>query len=170
MIKRGDIYYVTKSPSAMSVGSEIYAARPAVIVSDERLLNAFETVSVVYLTTSPKVDMVTHVKINCNGRKSIALCEQINTVSTNRLGEKMGECTEQELTAVGHGLMRALNLDESDGELITNIDEDEVRRAVDERTQDLIGENNRMSKALSEAQRDIEFYKGLYETLRERYM
>lgn len=168
MIKRGDIYYIQKSPSQMAVGSEIYAARPAIVVSDDRLLNAFGTVSVVYLTTSPKADMVTHVKINCNGRKSIALCEQINTVSTNRIGDKMGECTEQELIALEHGLMRALNLDETSGELIT--DSTDINAAIDEATQGLIGENNRMSKALAEAQKDVEFYKNLYEALRERYM
>lgn len=161
MIKRGDIYYVEKSPSQMAVGAETYAARPAVIVSDERFINQTGVVCLVYLTTSPKADLLTHVKMNVSGQKSIALCEQVNTVSINRLGNKYGEASEQEMTAIEHGIMRYLLLKEDSG----NLDD-----MVHEETEHLIAENKRMEKDIETLKRDVTFYKGMFEAMKERYL
>lgn len=81
-IKRGDIWYVSKDNYT---GCEQAAGRPAIIVSNEKNNACAETVEVVYLTTQPKKDLPTHVLIRSSERESTALCEQITTVSVDRL-------------------------------------------------------------------------------------
>ena len=153
-IARGDIYYISKNPKYAAVGREEYAARPAVIVSDGE--SAFGIVTVVFLTTSPKTDSITHVKVNCNGKKSIALCEQINTVSVDLVGNMMGVCSDEEMAGIEYGMQKALGMNMSGSPMVQD--------------DGLIAENDRMSKELAEARKDATFYRDLYEALRARYM
>lgn len=81
---RGDIVYVDKSPTA-EIGSEMHTARPGVIVSNDTLNITSPVVTVVFLTTKPKTNMPSHVTIESTGRKSTAICEQINTISKERI-------------------------------------------------------------------------------------
>lgn len=106
-IKRGDIYYIAKYPT---IGSEQQAGRPAIIVSNEKNNQHSATVEVVYLTTQPKADLPTHVTISSAPRESIALCEQVTTVSVDRIGDKMGRLTNREMTRVDIGLLVSLDL------------------------------------------------------------
>lgn len=95
-IKRGDIWYVRKDNYT---GCEQAAGRPAIIVSNEKNNASSETVEVVYLTTQPKKDLPTHVLIRSSERESTALCEQITTVSVDRLlGYKGHHLTPAEMT------------------------------------------------------------------------
>lgn len=112
-VKRGDVFYVYKSPSARSVGSETYAARPGIVVSSDKLNGGSDVVEVVYLTTSPKADMQTHVEIKSLNRKSIALCEQVNTVDKTRLGDRYGEVTEAEIAKIDLALRFSLGMPDS---------------------------------------------------------
>ena len=107
MCKRGEIYYVK---SHYTTGSEQRAGRPAIIVSNEKNNANSATVEVVYLTTQPKHDLPTHVTVRGTGRDSIALCEQITSISTDRLGEYCGECSNQELAALETAMMISLDL------------------------------------------------------------
>lgn len=106
-IKRGDIYYIDKYPTT---GSEQQAGRPAIIVSNEKNNQHSATVEVVYLTTQPKADLPTHVTINSAPRESIALCEQVTSVSVDRIGDKMGRLTKREMTQVDIALLVSLDL------------------------------------------------------------
>lgn len=96
-IKRGDIWYVSKDNYT---GCEQAAGRPAIIVSNEKNNACAETVEVVYLTTQPKKDLPTHVLIRSSERESTALCEQITTVSVDRLLGYKGHLTPAEMTNV----------------------------------------------------------------------
>lgn len=49
------------------------------------------------MTTKPKTDLPTHVYIESALRPSTLLCEQISTVSEERIGEWIGELTESEV-------------------------------------------------------------------------
>ena len=89
-IKRGDIWYVRKDNYT---GCEQAAGRPAIIVSNEKNNASSETVEVVYLTTQPKKDLPTHVLIRSSERESTAICEQITTVSVDRLLGNKGHLT-----------------------------------------------------------------------------
>lgn len=112
-MKRGEIYYIERYQNEES-GSEQHAGRPAIIVSNDKNNEFSETVEVVYLTTRPKNDLPTHVKIRSATRESVALCEQITTVSVTRVGEYVGTCTDSEMRMLETALAISLSLDLSD--------------------------------------------------------
>lgn len=112
-MKRGEIYYIERYQNEES-GSEQHAGRPAIIVSNDKNNEFSETVEVVYLTTRPKNDLPTHCKIRSATRESIALCEQVTTVSVSRVGEYVGTCTDSEMRMLETALAISLSLDLSD--------------------------------------------------------
>lgn len=105
--KRGDIYYVERSTFA---GSEQAAGRPAVIVSNNKNNEHSDTVEVVYLTTQPKNDLPTHVLIRSLSRESIAICEQITTVSKERMGNYKGRVTDSEMMNIEIAMLVSLDM------------------------------------------------------------
>lgn len=106
-IKRGDIFYIQ---DGYSTGSEQRAGRPAVVVSSEKGVKTSPVVSIVYLTTEPKPDMMVHVDINSANKPSIALCEQVYTVSKTRIGDYMSHVTPAEMAAIEKGIAEALGI------------------------------------------------------------
>ena len=104
---RGEVFYVERFHS---VGSEQQAGRPAVVVSSNVNNKHSSVVEVVYLTTQPKRDMLTHVQIEATGRPSIALCEQVHSVSCQRLNGYCGKCTDEELRKIDAALLVSLGL------------------------------------------------------------
>ena len=108
-IKRGDIFYVSKGRSN-SYGSEQEAERPAVIVSNDTGNYYAPVVEIVYLTTQEKKPMPTHVDVMCRV-PSTALCEQIQTIYKDRLGDYIRSCTDEEMQAIDKALMVSLGLD-----------------------------------------------------------
>lgn len=141
MCKRGEIYYIE---SYYTTGSEQRAGRPAVIVSNDKNNEYSATVEVVYLTTQPKHDLPTHVTVRGTGRDGIALCEQVSTVATERIGEFCGECNKQEMVAIETALMISLDLSMSSGtqEKVVEVIK-EVPMAVD--TDEMIELRNRLT-------------------------
>lgn len=106
-IKRGDIFYVSRTPV---VGHEQFSGRPAIIVSNDEDNKYSGTVEVVYLTTQAKPDVPTHVTIQSAKYQSTALCEQVTTVSTTRLGDCFGSCTRDEMLKIDIAIMISLGL------------------------------------------------------------
>lgn len=94
-MKRGEVYFIEKSCGEPAVGRETYAARPGIIVSNDKNNAASGTVQVIFLTRQPKKDLQTHVTIRSLPYNSIALCEQIHTVSVDRIGDFYGTITER---------------------------------------------------------------------------
>lgn len=113
MCKRGEIYYIE---SHYTTGSEQRAGRPAIVVSNEKNNANSSTVEVIYLTTQPKHDLPTHVTVRGTGKESIALCEQITSISTERLGQYCGECNKQEMAALETAMLISLDISMSDGQ------------------------------------------------------
>ena len=108
-MKRGDIFYIHMTESDV-VGSEQRVGRPAVIVSNGQNNEYADTVEIVYLTTQDKPDMPTHVTIRSTNRLSTALCEQVHTVSKQRIGNYAGQCTENEIQSINTALLVSLGL------------------------------------------------------------
>ena len=106
--KRGEIYYIART---LTTGSEIATGRPAVIVSNQSINNYKYTVEVVYLTTRAKPMKSEHVTIQASKTISTALCEQISTIDVSRIGDKMGECTPEEMERIDIALLSSLGLD-----------------------------------------------------------
>jgi mRNA interferase MazF len=110
-MRRGEIYYITRRDT---IGAEIRKSRPGVIVSNDDLNRHAEVVEVVYLTCQPKKDMPTHATINATGVLSTALCEQIDHVSTDLVGDYCGTCTAEEMQDIDAALLASLGLDTTD--------------------------------------------------------
>ena len=110
-MKRGEIYYI--NPYKNVEGSEQRPNRPAVIVSNDTNNLFSETVEIVYLTTKPKRNLPTHVRISSSPKPSTALCEQVTTVSVNRLQHLRGECTPEEMNAIDRAMMVSLGIEVS---------------------------------------------------------
>lgn len=91
-MKRGEIYYIEST--YREIGSEQRGGRPAVIVSNDKNNENSEVVEVVYMTTKPKNDLPTHVFIRSALSPSTVLCEQVNSVSTKRIGTLIGKLTK----------------------------------------------------------------------------
>lgn len=102
MIKRRD-----------TIGAEIAKTRPAIIISNDNLNATSEVVEVIYLTTQPKKDLPTHVCVNSTGVASMAICEQIDSVSTTLVCGKVGCCSEAEMAAIDRALLHSLGIDEN---------------------------------------------------------
>lgn len=106
-ISRGQIYWIKPSEYREAIGHVQRANRPGVIVGT----NNKYMVEIVYLTTQPKIDLPTHCTIRSSSRTSTALCEQIQTVSTEQIGEYIGTVTVQEMAALERCMMTSLGLD-----------------------------------------------------------
>lgn len=106
--KRGEIYYIESSFA--TTGSEQRPGRPAVIVSNDKNNEHSTTVEVVYLTTQPKADLPTHVLIRSLTRESTAICEQITTVATERIGTFKGKVTDTEMANIEIAMLVSLGL------------------------------------------------------------
>ena len=119
-ILRGEIYYVR--PASVSVGSEQIAGRPAIVVSNDKANLYSPVVEMVYLTTQPKGSLPTHVDITSVERPSIALCEQIHSVSKSRIGGFITKCTDTEMAMVDGALCVSLGLEMQSTQEIKNVD------------------------------------------------
>lgn len=107
-IRRGDIFYIEKH--GWQCGSEQFSGRPGVVVSNDVNNRRSSTVEVVYCTTKPKEDMPTHVQILSTRSPSTVLCEQITTVSIERLGDYIGRCNEQEMLEIDLALAESIGI------------------------------------------------------------
>ena len=90
-VHRGEIFYILNGETGHT-GSEmmISQGRPGVIVSNDIGNKNASIVSVVFLTTKVKNSMPTHVPIKCKC-PSIAMCEQVYTISKKRIGDYIGK-------------------------------------------------------------------------------
>ena len=106
-VKRGDIYFIA---GTATTGSEQGGDRPAIIVSND-IGNRFAPIAeVVYLTTPKKAGLPTHVFIGSAERPSVALCEQIVTVSKRRIERYVGRVTEEEMDKIDKALQKSLGI------------------------------------------------------------
>lgn len=188
---RGDIFYVRSSEK--TVGCEQYEGRPAVIVSNNKCNEFSDVVEVVFLTSKEKTNLPTHVKV-MSKVPSTALCEQIKSVSKERLDNFVRTCTDEEMDAINRELMISLGIEGTEislgSEEETKILNDHLKSALDKlaecekQIEKLKSDNksleefmlaesskarndDRTSNAIrAEAERDL--YKNLYEQILEK--
>lgn len=142
-VKRGDIFYIAPY---YAVGSEQYAGRPAIIVSNDMNNKHSETYEVVYLTTKEKQALPTHVNILSAPRESTALCEQIDTVAKERIGDCCGCVTSDEMAEVDIALTKSLAIEQSPKE------------------------NEQMAHELALSKKECEVVREMYNSLLERFI
>lgn len=165
-IKRGDIWYVSRDTYT---GSEQASGRPAVIVSNQKNNENDETVEVVYLTTQPKKDLPTHVTIYSAERKSIVLCEQITTVSTDRLMGYKGHLTQAEMTNVEIAMLISLELEvgKPKEKIVEVVKEAPTIREVNVTSPEV---NPNMAAELAAAKAKCEMLQTMYDSLLNRVL
>ncbi len=109
-VYRGEIYYIFKGEAT---GTEQMAGLPAIVVSNNIGNEHSNCIEVVFLTTKEKKPMPTHVKIACDV-PSTALCEQIASVSKDRLGNYIRTCTDEEMKEIDKALLVSLGIAEKE--------------------------------------------------------
>lgn len=167
-------------------GSEQFADRPAVVVSNDENNKHSGVIEVVYMTTQPKTDLPTHVTVRSTGRLSTVLCEQVSSVSTDRVNNYIGQVSEQEMKNIDIALMISLQLSgggktsKQYNETIQKQQEEieyyrnkiqamqqSLEEKETEKPQETAGETSEIVVRL-ETERDT--YKALYEQLFERML
>lgn len=94
--KRGDIYMCV---DAYATGHEIYGNRPVIVLTPQNIIDKYNVANVVPLSTTLRKGEE-HAVIKSSKFTSIAMCEQMKSVDIERLTEKLGEITEEELYAI----------------------------------------------------------------------
>jgi|SRR6185312_7236160 len=102
--QRGEVWWVRLE------GSGIAKTRPCVILSGN-IYNKFRrTVVVVPLSSSPQAGAPLLVPVRCDGREAVAVTDQIRAVTKQRLDQRMGELSLEDLKAVEEGVREILEL------------------------------------------------------------
>ena len=111
-IKRGYLYYADLSPV---VGSEQGGVRPVLIIQND-IGNKYSPTVIVAAITSQinKAKLPTHIEISAHeyglNKDSVILLEQIRTIDTKRLREKIGCLDKNMMLKVDNSLQISLGL------------------------------------------------------------
>lgn len=109
MIRRGDVFLVNLNPV---IGSEVGKTRPAVIVQNDLANRSSPTVTIIPISSSVERVFPFQVRIAAGeaglSQESKALCEQIRTVSRDRLLQCLGQLSQERLSEIRTALDRHL--------------------------------------------------------------
>ena len=155
-IRRGDIYWIEQSKYRPTVGSMQTPGRPGIVVSNDANNNCSLTFEIVYLTGKPKKDLPTHCTIKSSVKPSIALCEQVTTVSDEQIREYVGTCTPEEMKEVDRCIAISLGLTAQD-------------KPVTDSPFFSAEEVNEMAVAITRAERDLAVANARADLLQEMY-
>ncbi len=106
-VRRGEIYKVRLDTG---IGSEQGVTRPALVISSDEGNRASPLVIVAYLTTKDHNIGIHYGPTKATGIPSYVQCEQIYTVSKQRLIHLMGQLSQNEMTEVESRLDEVLDL------------------------------------------------------------
>jgi len=105
--ERGDIWWVALDPT---LGSEIRKTRPCVVISVKVLNERRRTVIVVPLSSSTTSSPPILIPICCDGCPAVAVSDQIRAVAKERLRNRLGVVTPEEMAALEDGLRQVMQL------------------------------------------------------------
>lgn len=103
-ILRGDIYWASQNPT---IGNEQAGLRPVLILSHDIFNKHSGTVIAIAITNQPQqagFPLTLELSDTILPKKSWAKISQIRTLSTKRLGKKIGTASVKELDMVVEGL------------------------------------------------------------------
>jgi mRNA interferase MazF len=108
---RGDVWLVNLDPTR---GHEQAGTRPALVVSVDELNHGPAGLAIVVPLTTKQKGIATHVRISPSEgglkRVSFAKCEDLRSVSTERLVRKTGAVTRDVMAAVEYPISAVLGL------------------------------------------------------------
>jgi len=105
--RRGEVWWITFGPA---VGTESSKTRPAIIISSDDSNEFLERVQVVPLTSNITKIYPSETVVILRGKKSKAAADQIATVSKQRLKERIGRISADELASVAFIIKLQLGL------------------------------------------------------------
>ncbi len=105
--QRGEVWWVRLDPT---LGSEIAKTRPCVILSGNVFNRLRRTVVVIPLSSSPEASTPLLVPVRCGGRDVVAVTDQIRAIAKQRLQQRIGVLSLEELEAVEKGVREVLEL------------------------------------------------------------
>lgn len=108
--ERGEIYWVKFGDS---MGSEVMAGRPGVIISSDKGNNSSPCVCVAMMTTQQK-NLSVNVYTCVNGTRRWVLCNQILTVDKTRLNRYEGKLSPREMKELDDALEEVFDLGYTD--------------------------------------------------------
>lgn len=106
-MRRGEVWWVNFDPS---VGGEIQKRRPAVIVSNNAANNFLNRIQVVPLTSSVGRVFPSEALVTVNGRLGKAMADQLTTVSKERVGDRIGSLSPDDMRKVEFSVRIQLGL------------------------------------------------------------
>ena len=106
-MKRGEVWWVNFDPAG---GGEIRKQRPSVIVSNDAANKHLNRVQVVPLTSQLGQIYPSEARITLNGKPGKAMADQLTTVSKERLLNRVGTLTPNEMRLIETAIKVQLNL------------------------------------------------------------
>lgn len=107
-VRRGDIWWVNFSPS---IGNEIRNERPAIVLSNNIVNRVLRRYQVVPISRTVKKIYPSEVKINLNGRDCKAIIDQLTTVSKQRLDNKIGQISKEDMAKIEAAIKKQLGIE-----------------------------------------------------------
>ena len=174
VVKRGQMYYIHKRPPFKeSRELDPKGGRPAIIVSRDEDNFMSGTVNVVYLTSEHNIRFLRDTQFKLTGGKmvrSVAKCEQIDTVDKQCLGDYIGDCNAEELDLLNKALCLSLNICTGVENSVENVERAEEVKAMQAYIDQLTAENADLRKMCAGAsntnyKEEAERYKQMYQDL-----
>jgi mRNA interferase MazF len=105
--RRGEVWWVSFDPS---LGGEIQKTRPAIILSNDAANIALNRVIVVPITSQVAKVYPGEALVTVNGEPRKAMADQIMTASKQRLRNKLGALSREDVTAVENAVLMQMGM------------------------------------------------------------
>ncbi len=106
-MNRGEVWWVNFEPS---IGGEIKKKRPGIILSNDASNKHLNRVQVVPITSNVDYLYPSEAYIILNNKQKKAMADQIATVSKERLTEKIGKITREDIQKIEKAIKVQLDL------------------------------------------------------------
>jgi len=104
---RGEVWWVNFDPS---IGGEIKKKRPALIISNNSSNKYLNRVQVIPVTSNVDHLYPSEAYILLNGQQRKAMADQIATVSKERISEKIGDLSAEDMEKVAKAIRVQLGI------------------------------------------------------------